>query len=114
MSNIYGKSPLKLICPNCGEQGEHRVIATNPHIYIWPEPDSKPLSNTIGQSMTFRLRRKLCNKCENEFETIETPRIFIQTIMEQYEKLEESNAIFTKYVTKIGEELILKAKDKNG
>lgn len=64
MANYWGKSPLRMKCPNCGTQAEHPVIQTDPENYHWSEDRISFFERIAGQDISYRSRKKRCTKLD--------------------------------------------------
>ena len=77
-----------MICPECGNIGEHSVIKTDPKQYYWSDKKSKLFNRLTGKDINYRKRTKSCENCKAIFETFEMPDIYFRALMSELEKYE--------------------------
>jgi len=88
--NWYGKSPLEMHCPRCGTYGAHPVIRTDPKWYYCGDETKKMFERIVGRDLSYRRRTKRCIKCERRFISVEMANIFLDGLMEEIKRLENS------------------------
>jgi len=84
------KSAIVMSCPLCGHRGAHPVE------YTVPVNDSFSLPTINGLTLPswifspiYRTRCKVCDKCDKQFNTVEMPEIYFDTLIKEYKRLIE-------------------------
>ena len=80
-SGGYGGSAMKLDCPNCGNRSAHNVHKTDPAYYHWSDEHVEYFKRIAGRDITYRKRIRDCRICNQRFETIEMPFLFLNALM---------------------------------
>jgi hypothetical protein len=87
MPNYYGKSPLRMECPQCGKRGEHPVTRTDPATYHWSKELTPLFVRIAGRDISYRMRTKHCAGCSREFTTVEMADVFLRALVGEVERL---------------------------
>ena len=76
-----GKSPLKMECPRCGEYNAHRTVETDPGHYGGDDEEAPLFQKISGKDISYRLRKKKCDKCKRAFYTVEMSKTYLDDMV---------------------------------
>jgi transcriptional regulator NrdR family protein len=80
---MYGKPPLRMKCPHCKKEGEHRVISTDPNTYRWNDQATPIFESLVGEDISYRKRLKECYFCSTQFNTVEMAEHFLAALIDE-------------------------------
>ena len=112
--NWYGKSPLEMKCPWCGAYGAHPVVRTEPKLFYWSDETTKLFERIAGRDISYRRRTKRCIKCEERFQSEEMANDFLEVLMKEIERLENSLQLARSLLDKVSKQKDKLESDREG
>jgi transcriptional regulator NrdR family protein len=97
-------------CPRCGQVGEYPVIKTNPDV-LKRANKTQLFERIAGKDISYRRRHKRCSNCKQNFETLEMPDIFFDSLLNEIERLESQNKFLKQAIIDAGNYLLKQAEE---
>jgi transposase-like protein len=80
--------PLRMQCPRCRTEDQHRVVRTYPNGYGWPDEIKAIFMCLLERDISFRQRKKECRRCGLRFTTVEMSKLFLVRLVREVQRLQ--------------------------